>query len=186
MTTKQRKLPLSTRILDLPLSIRASGRMTEWLGMDATLGDLIAHTEREVHDAPNVGLKTFHEVIQAVREAGHEFEQPIYECCNWCRHWNWHGGSDIAMGACTRVQRLATAATTCCPEFDPPQPTVAEVLRRIEEIRACAGDDEAAHGREDDLYHDFIRSLAPRHDRIGRLARLVLQTRLVTFTRHCA
>lgn len=38
--------------------------------------------------------------------------------------------------------------------------TVDEVKQRVTDIKACAGDDEAAHSMEDDLYFDVLASIA--------------------------
>lgn len=187
MTTK--KLPLSTSIFDLGLSLRATSRLQVWLGPEATLGDLVAHTERELRSAPGIGPKTYREIVLTVDAAGHAFERTVYECCNWCRCWVFRGVKD-RMGVCVseKAQHLATPPIAGCNFFEPRVLTQGEVRRRVEEIadRAdCVGDVETAHLREDDLYHDFVCSLATRRDEIGRLARLVLRTRKLAFPRFC-
>lgn len=179
----EKKLPLMTSIGDLGLSVRATSRLQDWLGPEATLGDLVECTATELRDAPHVGPKTFREIVLAVNAAGHQLTRPPFKCCNWCRHWHWFGNG---LNPCTRMERLATGPTYVCPDFDPPKLSVSEVRQRVEEIRTSSCDYEHAHGREDDLYHDFIRSLATRHDEIGRLARTVLQTRLLVFERYRA
>ena len=65
--------------------------------------------------------------------------------------------------------------------------TLDEIKERIEKIRAMAGDDEVAHGAEDDLRRDFIRYVA----RIGmpslaEKASVVLSTDEIEFERWCA
>lgn len=63
----------------------------------------------------------------------------------------------------------------------------AQAERAVEEIAAIgSSDDEAAHGREDDLYEKVLRSIAadgvsdPR-----KLARIALKTKGLEFQRHC-
>jgi hypothetical protein len=69
MTTK--KLPLETRIVDMNLSIRATSRLMEWLGPEATLEDLLRRGEAELWKVPFVGPKTVQEVLDVCDEAAH-------------------------------------------------------------------------------------------------------------------
>ena len=66
--------------------------------------------------------------------------------------------------------------------------TVADVLKRVEIIRLKAKeiDDEAAHGREDDLHHDVLRAIADGAHNPKLLARAALKTLDLKFSRHCA
>ena len=61
--------------------------------------------------------------------------------------------------------------------------TKAEITAAVDYIKAVAGDDEAAHSKEDDLYHDFVAFVATRNDDIGHLARIVLKTTDINFSR---
>lgn len=66
-----------------------------------------------------------------------------------------------------------------------------EIERRVEDIRqkgVLEGDDEDAHGMEDNLREDFIRGLAEKtivgdDEEIRRLAGLVLSTQEFDFSR---
>jgi hypothetical protein len=65
-----------------------------------------------------------------------------------------------------------------------------EIETRIEHIREFAGDDETAHGLEDDLRRDFLKAIASgeidiRWD-MAELAALVLTTDDIDFERWCA
>ena len=64
----------------------------------------------------------------------------------------------------------------------------AEIMKRIEEIKACAGDDERAHSMEDDLHRDVLACIAasPGDERVSELARLALLTCDIDFSRWCA
>jgi hypothetical protein len=64
----------------------------------------------------------------------------------------------------------------------------AEMVRqRVEKIRAMAGDDEAAHGEEDNLREDLLRAIAngecvnPQD-----CAQIALTTNDIDFARWCA
>jgi hypothetical protein len=60
----------------------------------------------------------------------------------------------------------------------------------VDAIRASSEDDEAAHGLEDGLRRDFIRSLAAGEHgasvELQQLAKLVLSTEQIRFARWCA
>ena len=67
--------------------------------------------------------------------------------------------------------------------------TIAEIERRILEIRACAEDDEAATSLETSLRDDFIAwlCLEPQPvELVQQMARLVLSTSGIEFYRGCA
>lgn len=69
--------------------------------------------------------------------------------------------------------------------------TPEQALHQVEKIRASAGDDEVAHGLEDDLYQAFVASIANTSpDQIlGDLvetASIILTTGDVPFSRWCA
>lgn len=65
--------------------------------------------------------------------------------------------------------------------------TPAEVLRRVEEIRALAWDDEVAHSREDDLHRDVLVAIAQgRATDPTALAEAALMTWKIDFARWCA
>lgn len=64
--------------------------------------------------------------------------------------------------------------------------TVKEVIRRVEEIRAIAVDDEVAHGREDDLHQDVLRAIAAGASNPVGLASCALETTHIEFSRWCA
>jgi hypothetical protein len=67
--------------------------------------------------------------------------------------------------------------------------TIEEAMRRVEEIRAIAGDDETAHSLEDQLRADFIRWVAKNQqpsDTAQAIALVVESTRGIEFARWCA
>ena len=70
--------------------------------------------------------------------------------------------------------------------------TLAEVHKRVAEIKGLVGDPEAAHAEEDDLYCDVLKWLAHEHILTGdtRLAADIafaaLQTQQLKFPRWCA
>lgn len=62
-----------------------------------------------------------------------------------------------------------------------------EIERRIEEIRLVAGDDEVAHGKEDDLHEAFIQYVAETAaEPLASMAKRVLSTKDIHFARWCA
>jgi hypothetical protein len=65
--------------------------------------------------------------------------------------------------------------------------TVEEVERRVEEIRAAAGDDEVAHSLEDKLHRDVLAYFA-EHERwdVRDIAQEALKTRELGFARWTA
>ena len=64
--------------------------------------------------------------------------------------------------------------------------TVDEVITRVNEIAACAGDDEGAHSMEDKLRADVLRAIVAGADRPEALAAAALQTDVIEFARWCA
>ena len=66
--------------------------------------------------------------------------------------------------------------------------SIEDIKARIDDIREVAGDDEAAHSREDELYADFIAFVAkePMSWGLADKAKLVLSTRDLKFERWCA
>lgn len=69
--------------------------------------------------------------------------------------------------------------------------TMKEVRRRIEDIRASAGDPEGAHGMQDELYLDVLKAVAAsgwvaQRDRAVRLAQAVLVVEDIEFPRWMA
>lgn len=61
--------------------------------------------------------------------------------------------------------------------------TVAEVERRVEEIRAIATDDERAHEREKRLWEDVLESVAAGSPDSAALAAAALKTIDIDFGR---
>ena len=61
-----------------------------------------------------------------------------------------------------------------------------DIVKEIDRIRACSNDYEMAHGIEDSLDNAFIQFVALRDDELGDMARLVLTTADIDFSRHCA
>ncbi len=67
--------------------------------------------------------------------------------------------------------------------------TSEEVIARLGELRARAGDDESAHGLEDALRHDVLKAIASgeqTYEECCELARLALSTTEIEFERWCA
>ena len=64
--------------------------------------------------------------------------------------------------------------------------TLEEIKRRIERIKEKKHDNEMAHVHEDALREDFIKHIAKRKDKIGGLAREILKTNKINFSRWCA
>ncbi len=62
-----------------------------------------------------------------------------------------------------------------------------EVLGRLTAIREIRGDDESAHGMEDDLYLDLLKSIAGGScDDPSGCAALAIQSKDIDFCRWCA
>lgn len=67
--------------------------------------------------------------------------------------------------------------------------TVAEVRKRVEQVRAAAriGDYEAAHNREDELWYDVLKAIALcQVDDPVAVANAALRTKGIDFQRVCA
>lgn len=64
--------------------------------------------------------------------------------------------------------------------------TVAAVRARVEDIRASAGDDEAAHGMEDQLFESVLRAVADGHPQSVAMAKAALRSLELDFERWCA
>lgn len=64
--------------------------------------------------------------------------------------------------------------------------TVKEILKRVAEIKQAKGDDEKAHGLEDQLYHDVLVAIARGSKKADELALAALETRYIEFSRWCA
>jgi hypothetical protein len=61
--------------------------------------------------------------------------------------------------------------------------TLRDVEERVEDIRRRAGDDEAAHSREDALYRDVLESIAMGGGEWAPIAAAVLRTSEIEFDR---
>ena len=62
-----------------------------------------------------------------------------------------------------------------------------EIEKAVQAIRDIAGDDEAAHGKEDALYAAFVQHIAETAGReLAECAKLVLTTSEIRFARWCA
>jgi hypothetical protein len=66
--------------------------------------------------------------------------------------------------------------------------TLADIRAAVADIDAIKGDDESAHGREDDLRRAFIQHVAAhgRPAELAEMAREVLRTDEMDFERWCA
>jgi len=67
--------------------------------------------------------------------------------------------------------------------------TIEEIEKRVNHIRAIAGDDEAAHSYEDRLHLEFIKyvaSLTEQPPELAAKAKLVASTEAIGFSRWCA
>ena len=62
-----------------------------------------------------------------------------------------------------------------------------EVTKRVQKIRDCAGDDEAAHSYEDSLYADVLQAIATDDlDESPQVfAAAALEAELIEFERWC-
>lgn len=63
--------------------------------------------------------------------------------------------------------------------------TKSSIMEKITEIKKAAGDDEVQHSIEDCLEDSFILSLTSRKDKVGDLAKLVISTNEIKFSRWC-
>jgi hypothetical protein len=64
--------------------------------------------------------------------------------------------------------------------------TIDEARRRLDDIRACVGDDEAAHSMEDALRRDVLQAIADGSPDAVELARIALESESLDFARWCA
>ena len=66
--------------------------------------------------------------------------------------------------------------------------TIYEAEARVKEIQAVSGDDEDAHGKEDDLYRDFVEAVAAGMSKAKAqaIAEIILKTQDIEFARWCA
>ncbi len=64
--------------------------------------------------------------------------------------------------------------------------TIQEARERLAEIEAIKGDDEAAHGAEDDFRHAVLEAIASGSDDAQELAAIALKTSDIDFARWCA
>ena len=64
--------------------------------------------------------------------------------------------------------------------------TVQDVEDQVANIRAVAGDDEAAHSWEDQLRQSVLEAIANGADNPADLARAALKTSDIEFARWCA
>jgi hypothetical protein len=62
----------------------------------------------------------------------------------------------------------------------------AYVIALVEKIKACASDDESAHGLEDDLHQEVLQAIADGSNNAAELAKAALLTRDIDFARWCA
>lgn len=61
--------------------------------------------------------------------------------------------------------------------------TVERIETRVARIASLAGDNEAAHGAEDDLYIDVLKHIAQGDDEHAELARAALKAADIPYTR---
>lgn len=67
--------------------------------------------------------------------------------------------------------------------------TVEEAYKRVERIRRMAGDDEAAHGAEDEFREEVLKVIASgqvTEHTAQELAQIALSTSEIAFARWCA
>lgn len=64
--------------------------------------------------------------------------------------------------------------------------TPEQVQAVVDQIRAKADDDEAAHSLEDDLREGVLKAIAAGAENPAELARLALTTSAIEFARWCA
>jgi len=64
--------------------------------------------------------------------------------------------------------------------------TLDEVIDRVNQISRLAGDPEAAHSKEDDLYEDVLKHVAWANHECSALAAAALKTKDIDFERWCA
>lgn len=64
--------------------------------------------------------------------------------------------------------------------------TPADVRDRVEAIRQAVGDDEVAHGMEDELHFDVLTAIAGGEIDADALAKEAIKTLDIDFARWCA
>jgi hypothetical protein len=64
--------------------------------------------------------------------------------------------------------------------------TVEQAIEQLERIRAMAGDDESAHGAEDDFRAAVLADIAAGAPNAAELAAIALRTEEIDFARWCA
>ena len=66
--------------------------------------------------------------------------------------------------------------------------TIEEIKKRVERIKAMAGDDESAHGAEDQLRAEFIEYVASLTElpSLSAKAQIIQSTQDIDFARWCA
>lgn len=64
--------------------------------------------------------------------------------------------------------------------------TAEDIARRLAEIHAVRNDDEAAHGKADDLHRDVLAAIAAGAPDPALLAAAALRTETLNFARWCA
>jgi hypothetical protein len=67
-----------------------------------------------------------------------------------------------------------------------PALTAEDIAHRLAEIHALQGDDEAAHGKTDDLHRDVLAAIAAGAPDAPLLAAAALRTETLGFARWCA
>lgn len=83
----------------------------------------------------------------------------------------------------TEIERYEDHAPA--PQGDPGL-TAEDIARRLAEIHALQGDDEAAHGEEDRLHRDVLAAIAAGAPDASLLAAAALRTETLGFSRWCA
>ena len=64
---------------------------------------------------------------------------------------------------------------------------ITEIKKKVAEIEAVKGDDEAAHAKEDSLWFDFIEYVSLTADEdLAEKATAVMHTQEIDFRRWCA
>lgn len=61
-----------------------------------------------------------------------------------------------------------------------------EAKERVARIKSMKGDNQNAHIEEDKLYVDFIRDVAKEKSSLGKVAKVVISTQKIDFSRWCA
>jgi hypothetical protein len=65
--------------------------------------------------------------------------------------------------------------------------TIDDIRKAVKHIEGVSGDPEAAHSKEDDLYHAFVKHIAKSEmGNFSIMAKEVLKTEKIKFSRWCA